>query len=65
MQRPTEQHPTEMKRRPLTPSARNIRILLVRSDPTFRQGTLDGLKRVAEGDFVTYEDLQAAYRQRT
>lgn len=53
-----------LKRRSLSPSAQNIRLLLIRSDPSFRERTLDGLAQVERGEFVTYEEIRDALQQR-
>lgn len=46
------------KRRSLSPSAKNIRLLLVRSNAGFHQGTIDGLARVDQGDFIPYHQFR-------
>lgn len=52
------------KRRSLSPSAKNIRILLVSSNSGFHQGTVDGLAQVDQGDFIPYRQFRELIGQR-
>lgn len=48
-------------RRQLSPTAKAVRVMLVRMDPGIRQKSIDGIEAALKGDTVSYEELRSKY----